>query len=464
MSHPRKGCCNNNFAAAHNNNPYHNKDNNYAAAPGKGSCITLNQADKNFHNVACLAQHTHFVVHKKRRLKKPLPKKRFLQKKNHSLSTPNKSRGAQDMGYFAKINALTLRNFKKMSLLQKQTPALQDERLMAYALRLAAKHLGATAPNPVVGCVIALDGEIISTGVTAKGGRPHAEKIAIDKITDKKILKNATLYVTLEPCSHFGQTAPCVDEIIKNSFKKVVIAAQDSDSRVNGEGIKKLREASIDVVLGVLEKEAREINRGFFCTKEKGRPFVTLKLATSLDGKIATQNFDSKWITSKKARDFAHHLRAVNDAILVGANTVRRDDPSLDCRIPGLEDFSPKRIVLTQKNDLNLSAKIFQNQEKSETIILSGEKIDLLEALKNLAQRGINSLLVEGGQKTATEFLKENLVDELVWIQNKKIIGSDGISAIGDLGFTSIDQALTGFTQVNVRSLEEDIITTYRKL
>jgi len=352
---------------------------------------------------------------------------------------------------------------------------------MAYALRLAGKQLGLTAPNPAVGCVIALDSEIISSGVTAKGGRPHAEKIAIDKISDKSILKNATIYVTLEPCSHVGQTAPCIDEIIKNNFKKVVIALQDSDSRVNGAGIKKLRDAGIDVLCGVLEKEAREINRGFFMNREKNRPFVTLKLATSLDGKIATKNFDSKWITSPKARQFAHHLRAINDAILVGANTVRYDDPSLDCRISGLEEFSPKRIVLASKFDLAQSAKIFQNQDKIETIILSGEeiknapakvilccvkndRIDLIDALQNLAQSGINSLLIEGGQKTATQFLKENFVDELVWIKNKKIIGNDGIAAIGDLHCTAVDEALANFSRVNVKELEEDLITIYRKI
>ena len=318
-----------------------------------------------------------------------------------------------------------------------------DQRFISYALKLAQRNLGGTSPNPVVGCVIVSDGKIISSGVTARGGRPHAEKIAIDKIADKKILDGATLYVTLEPCSHFGQTSPCVDEIIKNKFKKVVIATQDPDSRVDGKGIAKLREAGIDVTCGpwdkILEKEAKEINRGFFTAKKLGRPFVTLKIATSLDGKIATKNFDSKWITSENARNFSHLLRAKNDAILVGANTVAKDNPRLDCRLPGLEEFSPRIVILSHKN-------------------FSGELEDIL---KQLCSEGVNSLLVEGGQNVATQFLQKNLVDELVWIRNKKIIGSDGISAIGEMNFTKISEVLDNFERREIREMEEDVIEIF---
>jgi len=314
-----------------------------------------------------------------------------------------------------------------------------DKKFMAYALNLAQKNLGKTAPNPVVGCVIVFDGKIISSGVTQFGGRPHAEKIAIDKISDKKILAESVIYVTLEPCSHFGQTAPCVDEIIKNKFKKVVIAAQDPDLRVNGNGIKKLREAGIDVVCGVLEKEAREINRGFFTAKKLGRPFVTLKLATSLDGKIATKNFDSKWITGEKARNFAHLLRAKNDAILVGNNTFKKDNPRLDCRLPGLEEFSPKIIILSHQN-------------------FSGNLEDILS---KICVDGVNSLLIEGGQNVATQFLQKNLVDELIWIRSPKIIGDDGISAIGEMGFEKISEVLNNFKRREIRELDEDLAEIY---
>lgn len=335
-----------------------------------------------------------------------------------------------------------------------------DQKFISYALNLAKKNRGTTAPNPVVGCVIVKDGQIISTGITAKNGRPHAEAIAIEKISDKKILEGAELYVTLEPCSHFGKTSPCADEIIKHKFKKVVIAMQDPDERVNGNGIRKIQEAGINVVCGVLEKEAQEINRGFFKTKKTGLPFVTLKLATSLDGKIATKNFDSKWITSEKARQFSHHLRAINDAIIVGANTIRKDDPTLDCRIAGLENHSPKPVILSSKSDFDANLKIFQNP-KNPPIILGGNLSDIL---KKLGTDGFNSVLVEGGQNVATQFLKENLVDELVWIRNKKIIGNDGISAIGEMGFLKIDEVLNSFAKQEIRELEEDVIEIYRLL
>ena len=334
-----------------------------------------------------------------------------------------------------------------------------DEKFISYALNLAKKNLGLTAPNPVVGCVIVKDGQIISSGVTAKNGRPHAEKIAIEKISNKEILKGAEIYVTLEPCSHFGKTSPCADEIIKYQFKKVVIATQDPDHRVNGNGIKKIQEAGIEIVCGILEKEAREINRGFFKSRTSGLPFVTLKIATSLDGKIATKNFDSKWITGEKAREFSHILRAKNDAIIVGANTVRKDNPSLDCRITGLEEYSPKPVIISNKSDFSSDLKLFQNPQ-NPPIILGGKITDIL---KKLCADGFNSVLVEGGQNVATQFLVENLVDELVWIRNKKIIGNDGIASIGELGFSSINEVLNKFAKVEIRELEEDLIEIYRK-
>ena len=333
-----------------------------------------------------------------------------------------------------------------------------DKKFISYALNLAKKNCGITAPNPVVGCVIVKNDQIISTGVTARNGRPHAEKIAIEKISDKQILNGAEIYVTLEPCSHFGQTNPCIDEIIKYKFKKVVIATQDPDERINGNGIKKLQEAGINVVCGVLEKEAQEINRGFFKVKKVRLPFVTLKIATSLDGKIATKNFDSKWITSEQARQFGHLLRARNDAIIVGANTIRKDNPSLDCRISGLEDFSPKPVIISHQTNFDLSLKIFQNP-KNPPIILGGNLSDIL---KKLGAEGFNSVLIEGGQNIATQFLKENLVDELVWIRNKKIIGEDGIAAIGAMGFSTIDATLNHFTKQEIRELEEDVIEIYK--
>lgn len=354
-----------------------------------------------------------------------------------------------------------------------------EQKFISYALNLAKQNLGLTAPNPVVGCVITLDGQIIATGVTAKNGRPHAETIAIEKVANKKILEGAEIYITLEPCSHTGQTTPCVDEIIKYKFKKVVIATQDPDSRVDGKGIQKLRQANIDVVLGVMEKEAQEINRGFFKARKSGLPFVTLKLATSLDGKIATKDWDSKWITSDRARQFGHYLRATNDAILVGANTVRQDNPSLDCRIAGLEEYSPRKVIVSNGLDFDLGLNIFQGglttiltnsarqitTSSIQTIICNKKngQVDLEDALKKLCASGINSVLIEGGQNIATQFLKENLVDELVWIRSKKIIGEDGISAIGKMGFSKIAEIFNNLKRVETKELVEDLIEIYRR-
>lgn len=361
----------------------------------------------------------------------------------------------------------------------------QDERLMSYALNLSKKNLGQTSSNPTVGCIITKNGIILSTGVTAIGGRPHAETIAIHKIANKKDLEGATLYVTLEPCSHTGLTKACVDEIIKHKLKKAVIATQDPDSRVNGNGIKKLMAAGIEVVLGIKEKEAQEINRAFFKSRLTGLPFITLKIATSLDGKIATKNFDSQWITSKKARHFSHYLRSINNAILVGANTVKKDNPTLNCRIAGLEAYSPQKIIISNSLDFDPNFNIFHSEKDKMPIILTNNnkeipyakiiqcsankdsgnnKIILKDALQTLCQNGINSILLEGGQNLATQFLQEGLVDELIWIRNKKIIGNDGIPAIGEMNYTSINEVLNNFEKCKTQDLEEDSIEIYKKL
>lgn len=366
-------------------------------------------------------------------------------------------------------------------------PKNSDQKFISYALNLAKRNIGKTAPNPVVGCVIVKNGKIISSAVTAKNGRPHAEKIAVEKIFNKEELSGAEIYITLEPCSHFGQTAPCVDEIIKYKFKKVVIATLDPDKRVNGQSVEKLRQASIEVVLGVCQKEAEEVNRAFFKVRRFGLPFVTLKLATSLDGKIATKNFDSKWITHEKARLFSHYLRSINDAILVGAITAKKDNPRLDCRISGLEKFSPKRVIISNELDFDLELNIFQNTAEIPTIILTkaltdekkqiteklpaeiifceekNGQVDLVDALKKLCLKGVNSILIEGGSRVATQFLRENLVDELVWIRSSKIIGNDGISAIGNLNFGLISESLDNFKRTQVKELEEDLAEIFRK-
>lgn len=363
-------------------------------------------------------------------------------------------------------------------------PNNTDEKYISYALNLSRKNLGLTAPNPCVGCVIVgSSNNIISTGITAPSGRPHAENIAISKVKDKSTLRNSTLYVTLEPCFHHGQTTPCVDEIIKYGIKKVVIAAIDPDQRVNSKSIKKLQEHNIEVITGICEKEAEELNRGFFKAKKDNLPFITLKLATSLDGKIATKNFDSKWITNQKSRQFSHHLRSINDAILVGAGTVRADNPSLNCRIAGLENSSPKKIIISNSLNLAPNLKIF---EKGQVIILNPlnraeaqdievpnisfinctdnkGKINLKDALKKLCENGINSVLIEGGSQIISQFLQENLIDELIWMQSSKIIGNDGLAAIGDLNIEKISSSLENFTRTGIREFGDDLTMFFRK-
>lgn len=356
---------------------------------------------------------------------------------------------------------------------------IYDIKFMSYALNLSKINLGNTSSNPTVGAVITKNHQIISTGITAKNGRPHAETIAIEKVKNKEVLQNATLYVTLEPCFHKGKTNPCVDEIIKYGFKKVVIATKDDDKRVDGKAIKKLENSGIEVICGILEKEAREINRAFFKSRNKNLPFVTLKLATSLDGKIACRNFASKWLTNEKSRKFVHYLRSINNAILTGGNSIRKDNPSLTCRIRGIENYSPQPIIISNSLNFDESFNIFKskpiiltcNENKNinsfaKIILCNGSKnlVDLKDALQKLNElEEINSILVECGSNLATQLLQQNLVDELIWMRSSKIIGNDGISAIKNLGINSIDEALNNFTKIRTQNFDDDIAEFFLK-
>jgi diaminohydroxyphosphoribosylaminopyrimidine deaminase/5-amino-6-(5-phosphoribosylamino)uracil reductase len=373
------------------------------------------------------------------------------------------------------------------------TNSYNDQKFMGYALRIAKTNVGITAPNPSVGCVIVKDHQIIATGVTSKAGRPHAETIAINKITDKKLLVGATIYVTLEPCCHQGLTPPCSDLIIDSKISRIVIAAQDPDKRVNGKSIKQFQDKGIEVALGIRQEEAIELNRAFFKVKLTGKPYVTLKLATSLDGKIATKNHHSKWITGPCSQNFGHYLRSINDCIMVGDNTIKKDNPTLNCRLDGLEEHCPIRVVISSKLDFELDHNIFKPYDQGPTLIFTGlntdqnnhqklqkiidqknieiislpsnqdQRIDLSDVLSNLVKRNINAILVEGGSELATEFIKQDLVDELVWIRNKRIIGADGISAIGDLGLTDVNLAINNFTKSEIINYPEDTIEIYKR-
>ncbi len=347
-----------------------------------------------------------------------------------------------------------------------------DIRFMFIALRLAHRGLGNVYPNPAVGCVIVKNNDIISRGWTQPGGKPHAETMAINNA--KVNLKGATMYVTLEPCVHYGQTPPCVDAIIRSQIKRVVVAVQDPDIRVNGSGIKTLKENGIQVDCGVCEKEAKELNIGYFYVKLLKRPYVTLKLATTADGKIATQTGESKWITSAVARKFAHKLRAQNDAVMIGTGTLLKDNPRLNCRLPGLEKYSPVKIISDNKGKLNSSHLILNGKEvitftnEAEMAVqhrvidnkpLENGGVDLISGIKYIARYGITRLLIEGGGKLASSLLKDNIVDNITWIRTSYLAGHDAISAIHSLNIHHVAE-LYKFKLRNLRKISGGHIET----
>jgi diaminohydroxyphosphoribosylaminopyrimidine deaminase/5-amino-6-(5-phosphoribosylamino)uracil reductase len=268
--------------------------------------------------------------------------------------------------------------------------------------------VGNTGSNPSVGCVVVKDGEIIAQGATAKDGRQHAEAIALKKAGSKA--KGSTIYVTLEPCAHHGKTPPCASALIKAKPKEVVVACLDPDPRVNGRGVKMLAEAGIKVTLGVGEKDALDINKGFFKRIQKNMPYVTLKAATSSDGKYLEGDGKPKFITGELARNYVHLLRSRADCIITGTGTIIADKPQLNVRLSGLEDTKPEVIVAGKR-------KITGYKTENES---------LKNILKKLAENGVNNVLVEAGPTLAGSFIKEKLVDEVILIEAPKKLGSKG--------------------------------------
>jgi len=360
-----------------------------------------------------------------------------------------------------------------------------DLKFVNYAIKMAKINLGNTAENPSVGCIIVKDNQIISAATTAVGGRPHAEIVAINKVANKQNLIGATMFVTLEPCCHYGKTNPCVLSIIEHKIAKVVICQQDLDLRVNGLGIKALQEAKIEVVVLNALQEAQD--KFFFYAKTYQKSWLTAKIATSLDGKIATKSQKSKWITSKQARQYSNWLRSQYQAIMVGANTVRQDNPSLDCRIAGLENLSPIKIIVSANLDFTFCETVFNSQTSAYVITAINQQenrklqqwlnqnqhnqaiflphqnglFDLELVLKKLYQHNINSVLLEGGARLFTGFLQQNLVQELIWIKSQKIIGNEGLSAVQNLNILEINDALQNLKIHSHFSLENDLITRY---
>lgn len=320
---------------------------------------------------------------------------------------------------------------------------------MRHALTLAERALGTVAPNPAVGCVIVRDGVVVGRGWTQRGGRPHAEVVALQQAGNAA--RGATAYVTLEPCAHTGQTPPCANALIQAGIARVVGAIEDSDPRVSGRGFAMLREAGVAVETNVLRDDAAASNAGFFFRIAKKRPLVTLKLAVSADGKIARARGGDQWITSEEARRFGHLLRARHDAILVGIETVLADDPELTCRIPGLEERSPFRVVLDSALRLPLTSKLaqtarkvpavgFTTREGGGDLRAAGVEIvrvtpdtqgrpDLHAVLGELAARGITRLLVEGGATVEEAFLAQGLADRLEIFRSPVVAGEGGRAA-----------------------------------
>lgn len=337
------------------------------------------------------------------------------------------------------------------------------EKLMRRCLTLAKKGEGQTAPNPMVGAVIFDDNfNIISEGYHEKYGEAHAEVNAVKNAGDIDF-SNLSIAVSLEPCSHYGKTPPCADMLIKKGFKRVIVGMQDPNPIVSGNGIKKLKEAGIEVVVGILEDESKELNEIFIKNQIENKPFVMIKTATTLDGKIACKTGDSKWITGEKARKQVQKLRNSYDAIMTGSNTVLKDNPQLNCRLKNGKN--PIRVIidstlktppdsLVYKNDgtkiyLITSDKHTQKEfEKYPTNIefitccLKEEKIDLKEAIEKLYTKGIKSIMVEAGRGLNSAIIKENLADKLIQFIAPKVIGdNDAIGFVGGFDVNMLSDA-----------------------
>lgn len=319
------------------------------------------------------------------------------------------------------------------------------ENLMKQALDLAKQGLGRTAENPTVGCVIVKDGEILGQARTADGGRPHAEPQALEQAGANA--KGATAYVTLEPCAHFGETPPCAQALIDAEIKHVVVACGDPDERVSGKGIEMLKEAGIEVTENILEQEARAVNAGFFSRIQKERPYITLKIATSADHKIAANDGARTQITGGEAVQHTHLLRSQNDGILVGANTARVDQPKLTVRLNG-EEYSNQRFIL---GNAHLEGFI--------TI----EDHDVEKAVKYLAtEQKINRLMVEGGAIIHSAFLETGLVDEFHWLKSSKELGPQGVEALKNHDISSLEAGF-GLKKQETRALGEDLLEIYTR-
>jgi len=364
--------------------------------------------------------------------------------------------------------------------------AESDIRWMRAALALAERGLGRVWPSPSVGCVVVRDGRLVGAGWTQPGGRPHAEAMALEAAGERA--RGATGYVSLEPCNHHGRGAPCSDALVAAGLSRVVVACGDPDPRTNGAGIARMRHAGIRVDEGLLAQEARAQNEGFFRRVEEGRPLVTLKLATTLDGRIATRSGESKWITGPVARSWTHGLRAGHDAVMVGIGTALADDPELTCRLPGMEDRSPVRIVVDSRLRLPLTSKLVATARSVPTWVVTlaggdrlraaafrdagvelvevpdgpGHEMEVEPLLGALAARGLTRVLVEGGARLAASLFRARLVDRLEWFRAPLLIGGDGLPAAMGFGIDGLAEA-RAFVRTAVRHAGDDLWESYAR-
>ena len=369
------------------------------------------------------------------------------------------------------------------------TTDARDRHNMQTALALGRRALGSAWPNPAVGCVLVREdegGRVVGRGWTQPGGRPHAETEALGRAG--AAARGATAYVTLEPCDHHGQTPPCSEALIGAGIARAVIAIEDPDPRTAGRGLARLAECGVDVHVGLGRDDAADLNAGFFLRLAEGRPLFTLKCGSTLDGRIATANGESQWITGKTARDAAHRLRAAHDAVLIGSGTALADDPELTCRLPGLGGRSPVRIVLDGRLRLAADSRIVKtardvptwlvtltqsDPSAKEPFAAAGIEIieappgadgspDLVRLAGELGGRGLTRVLVEGGGRLSASLLGAGLADRLAWFRAPLVMGGDGVPAAAGFGVERLGDA-PRFVRTGSVALGADILETYRR-
>lgn len=367
----------------------------------------------------------------------------------------------------------------------------EDAAHMAAALALARRGLGTVWPNPAVGCVIARRGRVLGRGFTQPSGRPHAEQVALAQARERwggEALRGATAWVSLEPCAHHGRTPPCADALAGAGLARVVSTIEDPDPRVSGRGFAMLRAAGVTVRTGVMAAEAAALNAGFLMRLARGRPRVTLKMAATLDGRIATASGESRWITGPAARARVHLMRAEADAVLVGGATAAADDPALDVRLSGLERRGPVRVVFDPALALDPGGRLARSAralpvwalhgpqappgavdrltaigvEPVETPQARGGGLDLAAALAELGRRGLTRLLCEGGGRLAAALLAAGFVDEIAWFTAGAVLGSEGAPAVGPLAAGLLAEA-PRFALASVERLGDDVLTIWRR-